>query len=116
VSPEERYPPFTRNPQLWIEPLPGTGVIAGRVFDSAGNPVAGARVYGVRKPQPTETPFSFAETYEDRVNPDPIFGEHFVIGDVPAGTYVLGVEVDGAKVWRTVRVDEGKVTEVEFRP
>ena len=116
VSPEERYQPFTRNPQLSIEPLPGTGVIAGRVFDSAGNPVAGARVYGVRKPQPTETPFSFAETYEDRVNPDPIFGEHFVIGDVPAGTYVLGVEVDGAKVWRTVRVDEGKVTEVEFRP
>ena len=36
VSPEERYPPYTRNPQLWIEPLPGTGVIAGRVFDAAG--------------------------------------------------------------------------------
>ena len=116
VSPEERYPPFTRNPQLWIEPLPGTGVIAGRVFDSAGNPVAGARVYGVRKPQPTETPFSFAETYEDRVNPDPVFAEHFAIGDVSAGTYVLGVEVDSAKVWKTVKVVEGKVTEVEFRP
>ena len=116
VSPEERYPPFSRNPQLWIEPLPGTGVVAGRVFDSAGNPVAGARVYGVRKPEPTETPFSFAETYEDRVNPDPVFAEHFAIGDVSAGTYVLGVEVDSAKVWKTVKVVEGKVTEVEFRP
>jgi hypothetical protein len=116
VSPEERYPPYTRNPQLWIDPLPGTGVIAGRVFDASGDPVPGARVYGVTKPEPTETPFSFAETYEDRANPDPVFEEHFAIGDVPVGLYVLGVEVDGAKVWRTVRVVEGEVTEVEFRP
>jgi hypothetical protein len=115
VSPEERYPPYTRNPQLWIEPLPGTGVIAGRVVDTAGDPVPGARVYGIRKPEPTETPFSFAETYEDRANPDPVFGEHFAIGDVPAGVYVLGVEIDGTKVWRTVRVAESRVTEVEFR-
>lgn len=116
VSPEERYPPFTRNPQLWIDPLPGTGVIAGRVFDGSGNPMPGARVYGVTKPEPTETPFSFAETYEDRANPDPVFGEHFAIGDVPAGVYVLGVQIDEAKVWRMVRVVEDRVTEVEFRP
>ncbi|MDT8436933.1 MAG: peptidoglycan DD-metalloendopeptidase family protein [Gemmatimonadota bacterium] len=116
VSPDERYPPFTRNPQLWIEPLPGTGAIAGRVFDAAGEPVPGARVYGVTKPGPVETPFSFAETYEDRANPDPVFQEHFAIGDVPAGMYVLGVKIEGAKVWRKVRVEAGKVTEVEFRP
>ena len=96
--------------------MPGTGVIAGRVFDSAREPVPGARVYGVRKPEPTETPFSFAETYEDRANPDPVFGEHFTIGDVPAGVYVLGVQIDGAKVWRNVIVEPGRVTEVEFQP
>ncbi len=116
VSPEERYPPFTRNPQLWLEPLPGTGVIAGRVFNAAGEPVPGARVYGVRKPEPTETPFSFAETYEDRANPDPVFQEHFAIGDVPAGEYVLGVEIGGRKAWRNVIVEPGRVTEVEFQP
>lgn len=116
VSPEERYPPYTRNPQLWIEPLPGTGVIAGRVFDAAGEPIPGARVYGVSKPEPTETPFSFAETYEDRANPDPVFQEHFAIGDVPAGQYVLGVEIGGRKIWRNVTVEPGRVTEVEFRP
>jgi murein DD-endopeptidase MepM/ murein hydrolase activator NlpD len=116
VSPEERYPPYTRNPQLWIEPLPGTGAIAGQVFDAAGEPVPGARVYGVTKPEPTETPFSFAETYEDRANPDPVFQEHFAVGDVPPGTYVLGVEIEGARVWRKVRVEAGKVTEVQFRP
>jgi murein DD-endopeptidase MepM/ murein hydrolase activator NlpD len=116
VDPEVRYPPHSRNPQLWLKPLPGTGVIAGRVFDSAGEPVAGARIYGVTKPQPIETPFSFAETYEDRANPDPMFGEHFAIGDVPIGEYVLGVEIEGTKVFRKVLVEEEKVTEVEFRP
>lgn len=116
VSPDERYPPFTRNPQLWIEPLPGTGVIAGRVVDATGAPVEGARIYGVTKPEPIETPFSFAETYEEHGHPDPLFGEHFAIGDVPAGTWVLGVEIERGRVYRKVRVETGKVTEVEFRP
>jgi murein DD-endopeptidase MepM/ murein hydrolase activator NlpD len=116
VDPANRYPAFTRNPQLWIEPLPGTGAIAGRVFDAAGRPVPGARVYGVTKPLPRETPFSFAETYEDRAHPDPVFGEHFAIGDVPAGVWILGVEVEGKRLYRAARVEPGRVTEVEFRP
>ncbi len=116
VDPEVRYPPYTRNPQLWIEPLPGTGAIAGRVLDAAGSPVAGARVYGVVKAEPRETPFSFAETYEDRAHPDPVFEENFAIGDVPAGEWVLGAEIGGQRVYRSVRVEAGKVTEVELRP
>ena len=116
VDPDVRYPPYTVNPLLWLEPLPGTGVIAGRVFDSAARPVSGARVYGVVKPEPAETPFSFAETYEDRAHPDPLFQEHFVIGDVPAGTYVLGVEIDGRRIFRSVEVATGRVSEVELRP
>jgi len=78
--------------------------------------VPGVRVYGVRKPEPSETPFSFAETYEDRANPDPVFGEHFAIGDVPAGSHVLGVQIGDEKVWRSVLVEAGMVTEVDFRP
>jgi hypothetical protein len=116
VDPANRYPAYTRNPQLWIYPLPGTGAIAGRVFDAAGRPVPGARVYGVTKALPRETPFSFAETYEDRAHPDPLFEEHFAIGDVPAGTWVLGVEVEGRRIWRVARVEPAKVTEIEFRP
>jgi hypothetical protein len=116
VNPEQRFPPYTVNPLLWIEPMSQTGVIAGRVLDSAGQPIPGARVYGVTKQEPRETPFSFAETYEDKAHPDPVFGEHFVIGDVRPGRYVLGVEIGGRRVYRAVEVEAGRVTEVELRP
>jgi hypothetical protein len=116
VNAAERFPPFTVNPELWLEPLPGTGVVAGRVTNSAGQPVPGARVHGLVRPYPAETPFSFAETYSDRGHGDPAYGEHFAVGDVPAGTYLLGVDIESERVWRRVRVEAGKVTFVEFSP
>jgi murein DD-endopeptidase MepM/ murein hydrolase activator NlpD len=116
VDPAVRYPPYNANPELWIDPLPGTGMIAGQVWDSAGQPVSQARIYGLVKPEPRETPFSYIETYGPRNHPDPIYHEHFGISDVPPGQYVLGVDIDGTRVVRRVKVEAGKVTWVEFKP
>ncbi|MBI4542170.1 MAG: M23 family metallopeptidase [Gemmatimonadetes bacterium] len=109
-------PSFARNPELWIEPLPGTGLVAGTVVDGRGRPVRGARVYGLVKPEPQEAPFSYAETYGERALSDPGYQEHFAVGDVPPGEYVLGVQIEGRRVFRRVRVEAGKLTWVEFRP
>jgi len=49
-----------------------------------------------------ETPFSFAETYEDRANPDPLCDEHFAIGDAPIGECLQGVEIEEVKGFRKV--------------
>jgi murein DD-endopeptidase MepM/ murein hydrolase activator NlpD len=116
VDPAVRYPPYNTNPELWIEPLPGTGIVAGQVWDSAGKPAHQARIYGLVKPEPRETPFSFVETYGPRNHADPIYQEHFAISDVPPGEYVLGVEIGGKRVYRRVKVEAGKLTWVEFRP
>jgi hypothetical protein len=35
---------------------------------------------------------------------------------VPAGTYVMGTEIDGKKVYRRVTVEPGQLTWVVFRP
>ena len=115
VDPDVRYPPYNTNPELWIEPLPGTGMLAGQVWDSAGKPVEQARIYGLVKWQPVETPFSFIETYGPRNHSDPVYKEHFGISDVFPGTYVLGVEIGGRRVFREVKVEAGKLTWVEFR-
>jgi murein DD-endopeptidase MepM/ murein hydrolase activator NlpD len=116
VNAAERYPAFTRNPQLWIEPVPGTGIVAGRVVDAAGKPVQGAKVYGLVQAYPEETPYSYAETYRDRAHSDPAYSENFAVGDIPPGDYVVGVDIEGRRVWRRVRVEAGKVTFVEFKP
>jgi len=116
VDPAVRYPPYNTNPELWIDPLPGTGLVAGQVWDSAGKPAYQARIYGLVKPEPVETPFSFIETYGPRNHSDPVYQEHFAISDVPPGEYVLGVEIEGKRVFRRVKVEAGKLTWVEFRP
>jgi hypothetical protein len=116
VNAQERFPPHTVNPQLWIEPVPGTGIVAGRVVDGSGNPVGGARIYGLVVAYPEETPFSFAETYGDRAHSDPAYNENFAVGDVPPGDYLLGVDIAGTRVWRRVSVQAGRVTFVEFSP
>jgi len=116
VDSTQRFPPYTANPELWIEPLPETGIVAGRVVDASGRPVPQARIYGIVKPEPQETPFLYAETYGDKAHPDPVYQEHFAVGDVPPGEYDLGVAIEGRNVYRHVRVEAGKVTWVEFRP
>ena len=46
------------------------------------------------KPEPIETPFSYAETYGDKAHPHPLYGEHFAVSDVPPGVYVVGTEIE----------------------
>jgi murein DD-endopeptidase MepM/ murein hydrolase activator NlpD len=112
----QKFPPYTTNPELWIEPLPGTGVLAGQVFDAAGHPGPQARIYGIIKAEPVETPLSYAETYGDKAHSHPLYGEHFAIGDVPPGTYVIGTEIQGKKVYRRITIEAEKLTWVVFRP
>jgi peptidase M23-like protein/two component regulator with propeller domain len=115
VDPNERYPRYAVNPELWIAPLEGTGVVAGQVWDAEGRPVPEARVYGLLKAEPQETPYSYAETYGEHNHPDPVYQEHFAVSDVPPGDYALTVDVNGRRLTRRVRVQERALTWVVFR-
>ena len=111
---DSNVPNETVNPELWKRPLPGCGTIAGSVVDTAGNPLMGVKIYGIEKPVPTETPFSYAETYRDSVNASPAYNENFVIGDVPAGEYLIWAEYDGSKYAVKAKVGPAKVTRVKI--
>jgi hypothetical protein len=114
VDPHERYPRYTVNPELWIRPLPGTGLVAGQVWDARGQPLPQARVYGLVKAEPQETPYAYAETYGEHNHPDPAYREHFAVSDVEPGDYTLAVVVGGRRLTHRVRVAAGQVTWVVF--
>jgi murein DD-endopeptidase MepM/ murein hydrolase activator NlpD len=116
VDPNERFPRYTVNPELWIRPLPGTGLVAGQVWDTQGRPVPQARVHGLMKAEPQETPFSYAETYGEHNHPDPAYREHFAVSDVEPGEYTLSVVVDGKRLNQRIRVDANRLTWVVFGP
>jgi murein DD-endopeptidase MepM/ murein hydrolase activator NlpD len=100
----------TRNPDLWVKPDPGFGVIAGRVVDAADYLVPQQLVTLQR----AETPKKFWRqvfTYPDNeVKSDEGYGETFTFSDVPAGQYVLKTEFDGRQISVPVRVVNGKTT------
>ena len=117
VDPNERYPRYTTNTELWLESAGGTsGWVAGQVFDAAGKPVPQAHLFGLTKYEPAETPLVMIETYGPMNHMHPLYQEHFAIGDVPPGEYTMGVEIDGRRVYRKVFVTAGNLTWVVFRP
>ncbi len=100
----------TRNPDLWIRPDPGYGVIAGRVVDHQNYYV----------PQQLVT-LHFAEnpgkfwrqtfTYPDEeVNSDEFYGETFSFSDVPSGRYLLKTFFDGRQLTVPITVTNQSTT------
>jgi murein DD-endopeptidase MepM/ murein hydrolase activator NlpD len=97
----------TRNPELWLKPLPGHGTIAGQLLDSQGNPIPEATINFHRGEEPDKR-WREACTYaSDEVNPDEEWGENFVMGDVPAGSYVLKTGIGGRLYTQEVMVESG---------
>ena len=80
----------SRNPSLWLAPYEGWGTLAGRYVDRTGRMIPNASVAVF----PIETTFEVnarqQRTYMDeRLKPDEVWNENFVISDLPAGRYLV---------------------------
>lgn len=107
----------TYNPVLWMVPYVGTGVIAGRVTDSFGNPLSDVdvtiRSRASGQTVDTTTTYVIQNTGVD-VNADPIWNENFAVGDIPAGRHEVVADVGGQRVMAVVDVVEGTTAFVEL--
>ncbi len=106
----------TRNPELWLKPLEGTGVLAGRIVDERGQPVKGmVNVQRVENGTLNSLSVGSAATYPPAgVNSDDDLRETFVLGELPAGEYRLSLVHLGVLYERIVPVEPGKLTFVNF--
>jgi hypothetical protein len=85
----------TRNPELWLHPLPGKGTLVGSLVDGEGQPIDSHPLTFYRI-DGGERRWQEATTYPPSdVNADDEWRENFVLGDVPAGDYVVKTYVNG---------------------
>lgn len=91
---ENRYF-HTHNPELWMVPLEGTGVLAGRIFDSWNRHL---EEYPVNIMNLETKILRQVWTYaKDTVHPDDFYQENFIVGDLPAGPYEVYINYVGHK-------------------
>jgi len=104
----------TYNPELWMSPPHGWGVLAGRLTDEKGKIL---RRYKVEiRPESEGKPLRTVWTYGGgATNPDPYYNENMVLSDLPAGIYKVSLEYDEKKYRFWVEIFPGQVTYFTFR-
>lgn len=104
----------TRNPQLWLTPKEGQGILVGRILDLQGNPVHEALV-SLEDPQTDEMKL-YEYTYADgTVNADDEWDENLLVGDVPAGQYRVSANINGQTRAAFVTIRSGEVSYVRLQ-
>jgi murein DD-endopeptidase MepM/ murein hydrolase activator NlpD len=103
----------TRNPELWLVPPIGWGIIVGRMMDTVGQPLSDQQLIIT---DPEKEVNWFAWSYgKSTVNSDPYYQENLVIGDMPAGNYLLRAAFGGMNFNIPITVYPGMVNYFSFR-
>ncbi len=103
----------TYNPELWMAPPQGWGVLVGRITDEKGELI---NQYPVEvRPLPSEVPLRKVITYaKESVNGDPYYRENLVLSDLPAGIYKVLMKYKEKDVQMFVEIFPGQVTYFTF--
>ena len=103
----------TQNPELWMAPAEGWGVLAGRLTDTYGRNLPEFRVQV--KSVDTEQIWEVWTYALGTVNSDDYYQENFVIGDLPAGPYQLEILFLGKSYSAFLYVYPGQTNFVRFQ-
>lgn len=107
----------TYNPDLFLAPLAGEGLIVGRLSDPAGKAMPKVAVNLFKLDDKGKAGWWTATaTYPDGpVRPLPALSENFVLSDLPAGSYRVVANAGGGPIQADVTVVAGKASGVELR-
>ncbi len=103
----------TLNPELWLVPPQGWGIVAARIMDTAGQLYAGEEL--TIKSRMTEQVWKAIPYSEGAVNSDPYYQENLVISDLPAGLYDVRISYAAQFYYLTFEIYPGRVTYFSFR-
>lgn len=103
----------TYNPELWMAPPQGWGILVGRLTDEDGDLL---NLFPVEvRPMPSEVPLRKVYTYAvGAANSDPFYNENLVLSDLPAGLYKVTFEYLEKRLQFWVDIYPGQVTYFTF--
>ncbi|MBN2117462.1 MAG: M23 family metallopeptidase [Anaerolineales bacterium] len=103
----------TYNPELWMAPPQGWGVLVGRITDDKGDLL---RQYPVDvRPMPSGVPLRKVLTYAmGAANGDPYYQENLVLSDLPEGLYKINFDYKEKKQQFWVNIYPGQITYFTF--
>jgi len=104
----------TLNPELWLSPPQGWGVLVGRILNEDGEELEWYQVQV--RPEPEGKPLRTVWTYGGGAsNPDPYYNENMALGDLPAGIYKISMKFEEKREQFWVEIFPGQVTYFTFR-
>jgi murein DD-endopeptidase MepM/ murein hydrolase activator NlpD len=104
----------TYNPELWIAPPQGWGVLAGRIMDEKGEGTLQQVEVTLRSTKVKKT--YLVKTYGGggAINPDPYYNENMVLGDLPAGIYKVTITIEKKLEQTWVEIFPGQTSYITF--
>lgn len=102
----------TYNPELWMAPPEGWGVLVGRLTDSSGDLI---KLLDVAVEDTATGDERIVRTYGGgAVNSDPYYRENLVLSDLPAGLYKVSFKWEDLDQQEWVRILPGQITYFTF--
>lgn len=103
----------TFNPELWMAPPQGWGVLVGRLTGEDGELLYQFKVEV--RPMPSEVPLRTVKTYaEGSVNSDAFYNENLVLSDLPAGLYKIAFKYKEKDLQFWADIYPGQITYFTF--
>ncbi len=103
----------TRNPELWIAPPQGYGVLAGRVMADYGTTLKNFLVM-LKNIKTNKKWLVYTYASDATIHSDAYYNENLVLGGLPAGVYELNVQYAGQNRPVNIQILPGQVTYFQF--
>ena len=103
----------SRNPELWMSPPQGWGILVGRVMDTSGN-LLESQLVNVHS-YDTNQYWEVKSYGHGSTNSDPYYHENLVMGDLPAGKYEIWIAFAGTIYNQDIQIRPGLATYFTFR-
>jgi murein DD-endopeptidase MepM/ murein hydrolase activator NlpD len=109
---ESKFAFSSRNPELWLTPPEGDGVLVGKVMFTNGQPLYSKSVRIDSVENKTLTVYTYGP---QTINSDDFYKENFVLSNLPAGWYLITIVFDMKVYQLEVEVFAGTITYFSFQ-